>query len=227
MVYPELRAVIARLLAGGIVVSGTSMVHATGDAAGGAKVFQACMACHSVRPDEHMTGPSLAHVIGRKAGTASGFPRYSEALLRSPLVWTEGNLDRWLANPAKTIPGNSMTFPGLREARDRLDVIAYLAAVSDGRARAVPQQDKLNLKEAPARARVASIQHCGDTYVVRNGAGETVKFWEPNLRFRTDSSAKGPAAGRPVMLPTGMQGDRASVIFATPAEISRFIKPSC
>ena len=43
---------------------------AAGDAKRGAQLFQQCMACHSTEPGEHLTGPSLAHVWSRKAGTA-------------------------------------------------------------------------------------------------------------------------------------------------------------
>jgi cytochrome c len=56
---------------------------AAGDAKHGAELFQQCMACHSVQRGEHLTGPSLASVAGRKAGTAQGFQRYSDALKRS------------------------------------------------------------------------------------------------------------------------------------------------
>jgi len=44
----------------------TACAQAAGDAARGARVFQACAACHSVQPGEHMTGPSLADVWNRK-----------------------------------------------------------------------------------------------------------------------------------------------------------------
>ncbi|HZR01818.1 MAG TPA: c-type cytochrome, partial [Burkholderiales bacterium] len=59
---------------------------AAGDAARGASVFSACAACHSLEPGENLTGPSLAHVWGRKAGTLPDFHRYSEALQRSGVV---------------------------------------------------------------------------------------------------------------------------------------------
>jgi len=52
-------------------------------------------------------------------------------------------------------------------------------------------------------------------------------FWEANLRFKTDSSDAGPAAGKPVIMRAGMMGDRASVFFAAPDEISAFIKHRC
>src|SRR3954451_16920763 len=92
-----------------------------GDAKRGAQVFGQCMACHSINDGEHLTGPSLAHVWNRKAGSAEGFQRYSEALKRSGVTWDAANLDKWLAGPEKFVPGNSMTFPGLQKAQDRQD----------------------------------------------------------------------------------------------------------
>ncbi len=113
---------------------------AEGDADRGARVFQACAVCHSTQPGQHLTGPSLAHVWGRKAGTAEGFRRYSEAIERSGVVWNASTLDKWLADPGDFIRGTSMMFPGLRSGRDREDVIAYLHAVSEGRAPAISGQ---------------------------------------------------------------------------------------
>jgi cytochrome c len=52
-------------------------------------------------------------------------------------------------------------------------------------------------------------------------------FWEFNLRFKTDSSDKGPEPGHPVLIPASMMGDRAFVIFAAPEEISGFIESKC
>src|SRR5262249_49472298 len=89
---------------------------ATGDPKRGVQVFQQCAACPSVEPNEHMPGPSLAHVWGRKAGTAQGFMRYSDALNSSGVTWNEQTLDKWLADPATFIPGNAMGFPGIRDA---------------------------------------------------------------------------------------------------------------
>jgi len=208
---------------------------AAGDPKRGAQVFQACIACHSVKPGEHMTGPSLAGIWNRKAGTAEGFLRYSDALKRADIVLNEATLDKWLANPEQFVPGTSMTFPGVRESKDREDVIAYLRAVSEGKAsRAEPrrggmmmQSGKVDLKRAPPAGQVVSISHCGDTYAVRTADGKTSKVWEFNLRLKTDSSKDGPQPGKPVIVGAGMQGDRASVVFAAPAEISSFIKQTC
>ena len=61
-------------------ISFSQAASAAGEAKRGAQVFRACMACHSTSPDEHLTGPSLANVFNRKAGTVDGFTRYSDAM---------------------------------------------------------------------------------------------------------------------------------------------------
>ena len=226
--------VSATLLAVFALATGNNAA-AAGDPKRGAQVFQACMACHSVKPGEHLTGPSLAHVWNRKAGTAEGFLRYSEALHRAGIVWNETTLDPWLAEPGRFISGTSMTFQGVRESKDRQDVIAYLHAVSEGKAPSpeprrggmMMQSRRADLKRAPPAGQVVSISHCGDSYTVKTADGKTMKVWEFNLRFKTDSSKDGPLSGKPVAVGAGMQGDRASVVFASPREISEFIKPSC
>lgn len=183
-----------------------------------------------------MTGPSLAHAWNHKAGTAKGFMRYSDAVKHSEARWDETTLDQWLRNPAQLIPGNSMTFPGIRVAKDRADLVAYLKAVDENKA---PQAlskgggmmgmrgERPDLKNAPSAGVVRSIKYCGDTYTVETGDGKTEKVWEFNLRFKSDSSNLGPAPGKPVVIGAGMRGDRASVVFASPKEISETIKPSC
>jgi len=207
---------------------------AAGDAKRGAQLFGQCMACHSLAEGEHLTGPSLAHLWNRKAGAAAGFQRYSEALKRAGVTWNGASLDKWLADPEKFIPGNSMTFPGLKKAQDRQDVIAYLQAAAEGKAPQVQsggmmsmQARKPDLHKAPPEAQVKSIRYCGDTYTVETADGTSQKVWEFNLRFKSDSSKLGPEAGKPVALGAGMQGDRSSIVFASPKEISEFIKADC
>lgn len=218
-----------------LAMSGAAL--GAGDAKRGAQVFRQCMACHSVQPGEHMTGPSLAHAAGHKAGTAPGFQRYSDALKRSGVTWDDAALDKWLAGPEKFIPGNSMTFPGVREAQARQDLIAYLKAAAENKAPQVEQKGgrgmmgmqsrKIDLKSAPPEGQVTSITYCGDTYTVGTADGKSQKIWEFNLRFKSDSSKLGPAPGKPVVVGAGMQGDRASIVFASPKDISGTIQQSC
>jgi len=226
-----LRAILVAALSGAM-----SAALAAGDAKRGAQLFRQCAACHSVNEGEHMTGPSLAHAAGRKAGTAPGFQRYSDALRRSGVTWDDAALDKWLANPEKFIAGNSMTFPGVREAQARQDLIAYLKAVAENKAPQAQQKGggmmgmqsrKIDLKSAPPEGQVTSITYCGDTYTVATADGKNQKIWEFNLRFKSDASKLGPAPGKPVVVGAGMQGDRASIVFASPAEISGAIKQAC
>lgn len=208
----------------------------------GAQAFGAsCAACHSIQSGEHMTGPSIAQVWGRKAGSVEGFMRYSDALKNSGVLWNEQTLDKWLANPTAFVPGNEMSFPGIKDTKTRRDLIAYLKAASEGKAPTAARQGgammgggmmggragPANLKQASAEAQVASLTHCRDTYIVKTASGETHKIWEFNLRLKTDSGTRGPAAGKPVITASGMMGDRASIVFASPAEISALIKESC
>lgn len=199
-----------------------------GNAERGARVFRACAACHSLEPGLNLSGPSLAGVWNRKAGSLASFPRYSDALKRSGRIWNEKTLDTWLRDPQAMVPDNLMTFPGLKDGPARADLIAFLRTASDDkRARPAKPRPNPNLKESPQSAQVKSIRHCRDTYFVTNAVGKTVPFWEFNLRLKTDSSDYGPRPERPVLVSTGMQGDRSAVVFASPGEISSFIRQEC
>lgn len=209
------------------------------DPEAGARVFGVCAACHSLEPGRHMTGPSLADILGQEAGTVTGFDRYSEALRESEVVWDAHTLDAFLADPQALIPDNRMSFPGIDNAQARADLVAFLEQVSEkdrGQQGAEPRAGSggmmgapglVDLKSVGPDQRVAAIRHCGDTYRVTTEAGRTFPFWEFNLRFKTDSSDKGPHPGEPVIMGAGMRGDRAFVVFADPSEISALIKQEC
>lgn len=66
--------------------------------------------------------------MNRHSGQVPGFD-YSAANRHSGLTWTVGTLDRYLAAPRQVVPGTLMTFPGLKDPRQRADVIAYLATL--------------------------------------------------------------------------------------------------
>lgn len=115
----------AAVLTAAAVVLAAASAHAVpqGDPVRGKTVYQACMGCHSL--DEDDVGPRHRGVVGRVAGTLPGYA-YSPALKSSHIVWNRENLDRWLTNPQKLVPGAKMFF-AMPNARDRADVIAYLA----------------------------------------------------------------------------------------------------
>jgi len=200
---------------------------AQGDPERGARAFAACAACHSLEADRHLTGPSLARLFGRKAGSLESFKRYSEALKAAAVVWNEETLDAWIADPADNIPGNEMVFPGVGDPETRRDLIAYLEAASSDGAPGAPGPRLRNLKDVGPSYQVRAIRYCPDTYYLTMANGDTHTIWEFNLRFKTDSSAAGPPPGEPVLLASGMMGDRGFVIFAAPEEIGTFIRREC
>ena len=86
-------------------------------------MYSRCLACHALAYDR--VGPRHCGLLGRRAGSVPGF-QYSDAMKRSGLVWNEKTLDRFLADPLKTVPGTTMTYAGVADAKERADLIAYL-----------------------------------------------------------------------------------------------------
>ena len=92
-------------------------------------VFESCKTCHSInRSEANMVGPSLFGVFGRKSGQVEGF-RYSPALKKSNITWSLKNLDAYISDPQKMIPGNRMPFDGISSTSDRADLLAYMQKV--------------------------------------------------------------------------------------------------
>jgi len=212
------------------------------DVALGARGFRENEACHSVQANRNMTGPSLADIWNRKAGSVSSFPRYSEAIKSSDVIWNEKTLDGYLENPAQFLPGNHMTFPGVPDEKTRKSIIAFLKQAGDKTAENLAnrqtsqaqtggmpgmQRPVPSLKTAEASSRIKAITYCHDTFKVTTVDGKTRDFWERNLRFKTDSSNEGPDKDAPAIVNAGMMGDRASIIFSSPEEISHFIVRGC
>jgi nitrite reductase (NO-forming) len=101
----------------------------SGDAIAGRQVFKKCAVCHSLEPGKTLVGPSLAGVVGRKAGSEPDYD-YSPAMKQSGLVWDLATLDSYLDDPQKVVPGNKMPFPGLKTDSDRADVSLSSRAVA-------------------------------------------------------------------------------------------------
>jgi cytochrome c len=118
--FPMAAAVLA---AAGLVGAVSLAESATPSSVHGAEVYERCAACHSL--DRDRTGPRHCGLIGRRAGSVAGFG-YSEAMRASGITWDKGTLDRFLAAPTRVVPGTSMGYAGIDDARDRRDLIAYL-----------------------------------------------------------------------------------------------------
>ena len=98
----------------------------TGDLANGQSKFALCRSCHTIAEGgPNMTGPNLYGVFGRKAGAVADY-NYSDAVKAAGFVWDGEHLDKWLADPRGFMPGTKMSFAGLKDPKDRIDLIAYL-----------------------------------------------------------------------------------------------------
>jgi cytochrome c2 len=98
------------------------------DAAAGQIVFKIqCASCHSVAEGKNLAGPSLYGIVGRKAGQIPTF-KYSPANRDAGITWNAATLDRYLASPQAVMPKTIMAYPGLKDARKRANLIAFLAA---------------------------------------------------------------------------------------------------
>ncbi|MDP6174357.1 MAG: hypothetical protein QGF09_09340 [Rhodospirillales bacterium] len=204
------------------------------DVAFGLLTYGLCAECHSLEPGVHLSGPSLAGIWGRPAGTGQGFGRYSKALRDSGLVWDEATLDAWLMDGKALVPGNRMIFAGMTGGRPRAGLIALFRQLSRlgpesalARKAAGLTKRKRDLKQARPAFLVAKITYCADTYEVTTRSGSVHQFWEYGFRIKTDRSTLGPRPGAPVLVPSGTVGDRAYVVFAAPEEIGPAITRSC
>ena len=92
----------------------------------GESKFALCSTCHTLQQGgPNMTGPNLYGVFGRKAATVAGFT-YSDVLKATGWTWDAQHLDTWITDPKVAAPGTKMTFAGMKDPKDRTDVIAYV-----------------------------------------------------------------------------------------------------
>src|SRR6266550_3043817 len=143
-----------------------------GDASRGEQDFRACAPCHSLEPDRNMTGPSLADLWGRKAGSLPSFERHSEALKSSGIIWDDRALDGWLTDPERMMPDNEMPFEGIKDGRVRADLLAFLKdATKSGAA-----------QERTAQAQMKGMGGMMGGMMGGGGSDPNLKSLEPNNR---------------------------------------------
>jgi len=91
----------------------------------GKKAYRECIACHATEKGNNGVGPSLAGVVGQKAGEVEGF-RFSSPMKRSGIVWTPENLDKYIASPQDVVPGSRMPYSGMQDPAMRAALVKYL-----------------------------------------------------------------------------------------------------
>jgi cytochrome c len=93
----------------------------------GADVYRACIACHTLRPDEgNRAGPTLAGIFGRRIATLPGY-RFSEALKKLDIVWTPETVAKLFEiGPMAYTPGTKMPEQKIGSAKDREALVRFL-----------------------------------------------------------------------------------------------------
>lgn len=123
------------------------------DVAAGEATFAKCKSCHNIDAGgPNGTGPNLNGVVGRKPGSHAGFA-YSAGMTEfagKQAVWDYDHLYEFLKGPQKYISGTKMSFVGLKQPTDRVNLIAYLK--SQGGTLPVPAPDPSRAPGAAAAA---------------------------------------------------------------------------
>jgi len=153
---------------------------------GEAFVGQVCAACHTTaKGAPNGVGPNLFDVVGRKQGTEAGFSYSSAFKAKMHGTWTFTELNHWLYDPQKLVPGTHMSYTGIKNTQQRADVVAYLRTLSDhvvalptaapaagkpAAAKPVPAQPAT---AAPATAKPAAITPPATTPMTTNSGAAT------------------------------------------------------
>lgn len=94
----------------------------------GAKLYKRCRTCHTLNQDgSNKVGPNLFGIFGAKAGANEDF-RYSKVMSESEVIWTDENLAAYIKAPAKFMPGNSMSFVGIKDEEKVAALLEYMRA---------------------------------------------------------------------------------------------------
>lgn len=170
---------------------------AKADVEKGKTVSKKCHVCHNFeKGGGRKIGPDLYGIVGRARASMADFP-YSDAMKSHPGKWTVQELNKFLTNPRKDIPGTAMAFLGLPKAKDRANIIAYLNTLSDN-----PQPLPTAAAAAPApagdqkAAPKGGAAPAGEKAAPKNGAAAPQKG-EPQKKAPAPAQSGAPAAPAP------------------------------
>lgn len=117
--------------ASALLVSASAAM-AEGDVKKGKKVAKKCVACHTLEEGgKHRLGPNLFGILNQPAAKVEGY-KYSKAMKNSGIIWDEHTFLEYITKPRKVVKGTKMSFPGIKKAAKRADLIAYFKTLRSG-----------------------------------------------------------------------------------------------
>lgn len=94
--------------------------------AGKVAAINQCKVCHTFnKGGKTVFGPNIFGSYGKLSGQVKGYA-YSKALLKARLTWTDTNIIEFIADPEKFLPGTKAKFPGVKSAKQRADIVAFM-----------------------------------------------------------------------------------------------------
>jgi len=200
----------------------------------GAALYSTCYYCHSLKPNVHLTGPSLAGLWGKKAGKVKGYELYSDSLKKSDMIWNEKTLAEWIHEPQKVAPGTGM--PDVKIGDDNIQpLVGFLKiALSKGGYEKVIKEKLVSENIANGQlpkysrvpdktSQVKAIESCSQIYSIEFADGSVKKIWKFNLAFKVMAGDLAPMEELPVIVPTGSMGDRFEIVFHSLKELSTVV----
>jgi cytochrome c len=92
-----------------------------------AEVFRACIACHTLDPEDgNRAGPTLHGIFGRRIASVPGY-HYSPAFRKMDIVWTPETVSKLFElGPNTYTPGTKMPEQTISDPEDRAALIRFL-----------------------------------------------------------------------------------------------------
>ena len=166
---PGYKVAVAETAAGGgaeqpEMLPDWGVVLPTADVAAGQATFAKCQACHNnASGGPNQIGPNLFGVVGRPTASHAGFA-YSDAMkahAKDSANWSYDQLFQFLKGPGTWVPGTKMSFAGLKDAKDRVNLIAYLRS-QGSTGYAIPKGDPTREAKAAAPAAASGAPAASD-----------------------------------------------------------------
>jgi cytochrome c len=105
---------------------------AKADIGKGAATFKKCATCHSIeKGGANKTGPNLWNILNRNHASAAGYSYSDGVKAKAGEKYEYASLNSWVENPKAAVPGNKMSFGGLKKPEERADLLAYLNSMGD------------------------------------------------------------------------------------------------